>query len=97
MRCYPEVPPSLSLHRDDEGLTLEGDGPSHQSNTRSFVIATLVFGFAHHEWLAGILCACIYHGLIFRKNRLGDAMTAHAITNFLLGLWVVWKGAWHFW
>jgi hypothetical protein len=24
-------------------------------------------------------------------------MTAHAITNFLLGLWVVWKGAWSFW
>jgi hypothetical protein len=24
-------------------------------------------------------------------------MTAHAVTNFLLGLWVVWKGAWSFW
>ncbi len=32
------------------------------------------------------------------ENALGDAMTAHAITNFLSsasGLW--WKGAWHFW
>jgi len=28
---------------------------------------------------------------------LGDAITAHAITNLLLGLWVVWQGAWKFW
>jgi CAAX prenyl protease-like protein len=33
-------------------------------------------------------------GLVCWKRRLGDAMTAHAITNFLLGGWVVWKGAW---
>jgi len=31
------------------------------------------------------------------ENRLGDAMTAHAITNFLLGVWVVWRHAWNFW
>jgi hypothetical protein len=39
-----------------------------------------------------------YQWLVLRKNRLGDAMTAHAITNFLLGAWVVWKGgaAWKF-
>jgi hypothetical protein len=46
---------------------------------------------------AGILCGLIYQGLVIRKNRLGDAMTAHGITNLLLGLWVVWKGAWNFW
>jgi hypothetical protein len=25
---------------------------------------------------------------------LGDAISAHAITNFLLGVWVIWKGDW---
>jgi uncharacterized protein len=62
-----------------------------------FVITAAIFGLAHHEWLAGILCGFAYQGLVIRKNRLGDAMTAHAVTNFLLGLWVVWRGAWHFW
>lgn len=62
-----------------------------------FAIAAIIFGVAHFEWLSAILCAAAYHALIFRKNRLGDAMTAHAITNFLLGLWVVWRGAWNFW
>ena len=62
-----------------------------------FLVTALLFGFVHREWLAGILCACAYQGLVIWKGRLGDAMTAHAITNFLLGLWVVWRGAWHFW
>jgi CAAX prenyl protease-like protein len=63
----------------------------------AFFITAAVFGFAHHEWLAGILCAMGYQWLVLRKGRLGDAMTAHAITNFLLGVWIVWKGAWKFW
>ncbi len=64
---------------------------------KPFLLTAIVFGFAHHEWLAGILCAFAYQGLVCWKKRLGDAMTAHAITNLLLGFWVVWKGAWQFW
>ncbi len=64
---------------------------------RPFIVTTLIFGLAHNEWLAGILCGAAYQWLVIRKNRLGDAMTAHAITNFLLGLWIVWRGAWQFW
>lgn len=62
-----------------------------------FLATAIVFGFEHSEWLAGILCGIAYQWLVLRKNRLGDAMTAHAITNFLLGVWVVWHGAWNFW
>jgi hypothetical protein len=62
-----------------------------------FLMTAVVFGLAHFEWLPGILCAFIYQGLVCWKGRLGDAMTAHAITNGLLAGWVVWKGAWHFW
>jgi CAAX prenyl protease-like protein len=62
-----------------------------------FCITAVVFGFAHNEWLAGILCGAAYQWLVLRKNRLGDAMTAHAITNLLLAVWVVWRGAWNFW
>jgi CAAX prenyl protease-like protein len=62
-----------------------------------FLLTAAVFGLTHNEWISGILCGMIYQGLVIRKGRLGDAMTAHAITNFLLGVWVVWRGAWHFW
>jgi uncharacterized protein len=64
----------------------------------ALVIVSLLFGGAHFQWLPGILCGLAYQGLVIRKGRLGDAMTAHAITNFLLGVYVVWTGgeAWKF-
>ena len=64
----------------------------------ALVLTSVLFGAAHFQWLPGILCGLAYQGLVLRKGRLGDAMTAHAITNFLLGCYVVWKGgeAWKF-
>jgi uncharacterized protein len=63
----------------------------------AFLVTSAVFGFEHSQWLAGILCGFAYQGLVCWKGRLGDAMTAHGITNLLLGLWVVGKDAWQFW
>ncbi len=71
--------------------------PLGQFNWTAFLVTSVIFGLAHHEWLAGILCGFAYQGLVCRKKRLGDAMTAHAITNFLLGLWIIWKEDWKFW
>ncbi len=62
-----------------------------------FIVTSVIFGLEHGEWLAGILCGFAYQGLVCWKKRLSDAITAHSITNFLLGLWVIWKGAWLFW
>jgi len=64
----------------------------------ALVMVSLLFGAAHFQWLPGILCGLAYQGLVIRKGRLGDAMTAHAITNVLLGCYVVWKSgeAWKF-
>lgn len=64
----------------------------------ALVLCALLFGFMHFQWLPGIMCGMAYQWLVFRRGHLGDAMTAHAITNFLLGVYVVWKGgeAWKF-
>jgi len=62
-----------------------------------FFVTILLFGLEHTQWLAGILCGAAYQWLVLRKNRLGDAIVAHALTNFLLGAWVIWRGAWNFW
>jgi CAAX prenyl protease-like protein len=62
-----------------------------------FFVTSVLFGLEHHEWLAGILCGFVYQGLLCWKKRLGDAMTAHALTNFLLGIYVVTQNAWKFW
>jgi len=71
--------------------------PFRKFSWMPFLAVSAVFGFEHREWLAGILCGFAFQGLVLWKGRLGDAMTAHALTNLLLGLWVVWKGAWNFW
>jgi uncharacterized protein len=62
-----------------------------------FLVTAAIFGFSHNEWLAGIVCGLAYQWLVLRRGHLGEAMTAHGITNFLLGVWVVWRGAWNFW
>lgn len=66
-------------------------------SARPFFMTAAVFAFEHEEWLPGLLCGFAYQGLVIWKKRLGDAIAAHAITNCLLGVWVVWKGAWQFW
>jgi CAAX prenyl protease-like protein len=62
-----------------------------------FFLTAIFFALEHQQWLAGFLCGIIFQWLVIKKNRLGDAITAHAITNLLLGIWIVWKHAWNFW
>ena len=74
--------------------------PLGQFHGLSFVVTSVIFGVMHPQWwVAGIICGLAYQWLVVRKNRLGEAMTAHAITNFMLGVWIVWRGgeAWTFW
>ena len=70
----------------------------NQFHGLSFIVTALIFGLTHPDrWVAAILCGLAYQWLVLRKNRLGDAISAHAITNSLLGIWVIWKGQWHYW
>jgi CAAX prenyl protease-like protein len=71
--------------------------PLSRFSWRPFLITAVIFGVEHREWLAGLLAGFAYQALVCRKGRLGDAVTAHAITNLLLGIWIVWKGAWQYW
>lgn len=63
----------------------------------AFIVISLLFGLEHYEFIQGFLCGMAFQWLAINKNRLGDAIAAHAITNFLLGLWVLGRGDWHFW
>jgi uncharacterized protein len=71
--------------------------PLGRFDLRAFLIVGVVFGISHYEWVPGILCAFAYQALVCRKDRLGDAVSAHAITNLLLGIWVVSRNAYYFW
>ena len=67
------------------------------ASLRALFISSVVFGIEHKLWLAGILAGLAYGSLYRRSNTLWSPILAHAVTNLLLGLWVVATGAWHFW
>jgi CAAX prenyl protease-like protein len=71
--------------------------PLNRFHPTSFIVTSALFGVEHgNRWLAGILFGFGMQWLVLRKNRIGDAITAHAITNFLLGVYVWRTGAWQF-
>lgn len=64
---------------------------------KAFVIPCVLFGFEHNLWLAGIVAGVAYSVLYMRHRNLWSPILAHAVTNGLLGFWVVHTGGWQFW
>ncbi|WP_137175795.1 CAAX prenyl protease-related protein [Massilia sp. HP4] len=64
---------------------------------KAFVIPCVLFGFEHTLWLAGIVAGVAYGLLYMRHRKLWSPILAHAITNGLLGAWVLHTGGWQFW
>jgi CAAX prenyl protease-like protein len=64
---------------------------------KGFIITVVLFGFEHNLWLAGIVAGVVYSLLYMRHRNLWSAVLAHAVTNGLLGIWVVSTGNWSYW
>jgi len=64
---------------------------------RGLLISSVLFGVEHNLWLAGILAGLAYGLLYMRSGNLWTPIIAHAVTNFLLGIWVIYSGNWQFW
>lgn len=61
------------------------------------LISSLLFGLLHSRWIAAALSGIGYAIAARRRNRLCDAITAHAITNGLIAAYAIGAGAWQFW
>jgi CAAX prenyl protease-like protein len=68
-----------------------------QAGPKSFIITIVLFGFEHNLWLAGIVAGAAYSVLFMRHRTLWSPILAHAVTNGLLGIWVVATGNWSYW
>jgi uncharacterized protein len=64
---------------------------------RAVVLSTFVFMLAHTLWLAAIVAGLAYAWLYIRTGKLWVPIVAHAVTNGVLGIWVVLTGNWGFW
>jgi len=64
---------------------------------KAVVVSTFVFTLAHTLWLAAVVAGLAYAWLYRRSGKLWSAVIAHAVTNALLGVWVISTGRWEFW
>ncbi len=65
----------------------------------SFAVVTFAFGFAHSraDWIAAVITGALYNLVACRTRSLTSCVVAHALTNFLLGLWIIQTRQWGFW
>ena len=68
-----------------------------QVGLKAIVLSTFVFVLAHTLWLAAIVAGLAYAWLYVRTGKLWVAVIAHAVTNGVLGAWVLATGNWQFW
>ncbi|MGE4520127.1 MAG: CAAX prenyl protease-related protein [Desulfobacteraceae bacterium] len=63
----------------------------------SFITVSVAFGFEHFRWLPGIIAGLVYALLYYRTKNLFSPVVSHAVTNFLLGVYVILTGQFEFW
>lgn len=63
----------------------------------ALMISSGVFASAHHLWLAGLFAGIIYGALYIKYKNLWVPIFAHAVTNGVLGVWVMCTGNWQYW
>jgi CAAX prenyl protease-like protein len=80
---------------DDDFTTV----PIGAFSWKSFGIVTAGFCLEHQfpDWPAAILTGALFNLVAYRTRSLSACVLTHAITNLLLGLWIMHTGQWGFW
>jgi CAAX prenyl protease-like protein len=65
----------------------------------SFFLVTVAFGFTHSraDWIPAMICGALYNLVAYRTRSLTSCVVAHAVTNLLLGVWIMQTRQWGFW
>jgi uncharacterized protein len=63
----------------------------------SFLVVTLFFGLEHDLFFAGIMAGVAYNLLLYYTRSISHCIIAHALTNLLLGIYVLATHKWYFW
>jgi len=71
--------------------------PPQRVALKAIVLSTFVFMLAHTLWLAAVIAGLAYAWVYVRTGKLWVPVIAHAVTNGVLGAWVVLTGNWSFW
>jgi uncharacterized protein len=65
----------------------------------SFAVVTIGFTLVHSmaDWPAALITGVLFNVVAYKTKSLLSCIIAHAVTNLLLGLWIMWTGQWGFW
>jgi len=65
----------------------------------SFIAVTAAFALSHSpaDWPAAILTGALYNWVAYRTKSLSTCVVTHALTNLLLGAWIMYTKQWGFW
>jgi exosortase E/protease (VPEID-CTERM system) len=68
------------------------------STVLAIAISSVLFGILHGDrWIAGTIAGVLYAMAYRHRDRFGDAVAAHATTNAMLTVWVLFTGDWQLW
>jgi hypothetical protein len=71
--------------------------PLGQYTLFSFVVVTLLFAAVHVELVAALAWGAGINVLLYRTRNLWACILAHAVTNALLGVYILVTGSWFLW
>ena len=65
----------------------------------SFLAVTIAFTLSHSmpDWPAAAVTGALYNWVAYRTKNLSTCIVTHAVTNGLLGLWIMSTKQWGFW
>ena len=67
------------------------------TGARAIAISSVLFALEHDQWLAGLIAGIVYAWAYVRSGRLWCAIVSHAVTNTMLGAWILMTREWRFW
>lgn len=72
--------------------------PLGKYSAQAFWIVAVLFASEHGSyWDVGLAAGIIYNWWMVRTKSLGDLILAHAVTNGILGAYVICYGKWEYW
>jgi len=63
----------------------------------AFLLSSALFATEHSLWFAGLLAGLAYGACYVRSGNLWVPIISHAITNGILGVWIIATQSWRYW
>jgi CAAX prenyl protease-like protein len=71
--------------------------PVGRMTASAVLVTSILFGFAHPEWLPALLTGLAWAWLVWRTKSVSACVVSHAAANLALGVYVLSTGDWKYW